>query len=217
MSIPLPPRVKDISGQQFGDLTVIDFAGHKHGSKQRHALWRCFCRRCNKEKILLAHSLRCGRATSCGCAKYEHAKYLKRSHGMCTTPEYTVWMNMKARCHRQTNPRYFDYGGRGIIVCERWRNSFANFIADIGQRPTKDHSLDRIDVNGPYAPDNCRWATWEEQQSNRRPAGRIDQFTTEELIAELKLRGYSATMSDKITPQTTKSKYPAVTWLANPL
>lgn len=89
------------------------------------------------------------------------------THGLSRSPEYQVWHSMKKRCHDQKNGRYRDYGGRGIYVCEEWRNSFANFFADMGPRPD-GMTLDRLNNDGPYCVDNCRWATDEEQRANKR-------------------------------------------------
>jgi len=89
-------------------------------------------------------------------------------HGLSKTPEYGAWVNMKQRCYNPNDKFYYAYGGRGILVCERWKSSFKAFYADIGPRPSKSHSLDRIDVNGNYEQGNCRWATAIEQLSNQR-------------------------------------------------
>jgi hypothetical protein len=96
---------------------------------------------------------------------------------------------MIARCKRRTHASYANYGGRGICVCERWLR-YENFLADMGRRPSSQHSLDRIDVDGNYMPSNCRWATKKEQRANQRARKRVDQFTNTELISELLNRGY---------------------------
>jgi len=92
----------------------------------------------------------------------------KTTHGMTKTPEYIAWQDMKTRCFNPNYKRYPNWGGRGITVCDRWKNSSENFLADMGLKPTVKHSLDRINNDADYCPDNCRWATKAEQQNNRR-------------------------------------------------
>jgi hypothetical protein len=93
----------------------------------------------------------------------------QRKRGNTRKPEYATWVNMKQRCDNPAIRSYRWYGARGITVCARWRDSFENFLADMGQRPSPKHSIDRIDVNGNYEPNNCRWATKQEQIANMRP------------------------------------------------
>ena len=156
------PKFIDITGQTFGRLFVIEQTADRIWGQ---VTWNCKCS-CGNTTTVTSRDLRCGDTRSCGCMKTElHASRL-RKHGLRHTKEYNVWNAMLSRCHNPNNSRYRDYGGRGIIVCERWHD-FTNFYVDMGPCP-EGRSLDRINVNGNYTATNCRWATQKEQANNRR-------------------------------------------------
>lgn len=168
--IAVPPNVKDITGVRSGRLVVIGYAGVYERNKA--SLWECRCD-CGETRVKRSTDIVSGAAKSCGCLRREssgaackrRAKY--DTGGLGGTPEYHVWWNMLKRCYDPSVDSYSRYGGRGISVCDRWRKSCVNFVADMGRRPSAKHQLDRKDNNGNYEPGNCRWATLKQQGRNQ--------------------------------------------------
>jgi len=172
----------DLTGQKFGYWLVKSLSVHK--GKRGALYWDCECS-CGTIKAVGGMNLREGSSNSCGCKikeisqlgdknkNYKHGHRLSNS----TSAEYTAWGDMKDRCFNENNKYYDCYGGRGITVCKQWLR-FEDFIADMGLKPDPKLTLERIDNNGNYEPNNCRWATVKEQAANRRPK-RVTTFTGE--------------------------------------
>lgn len=161
-------KVVDLTNHKFGRLTVIE---RKENTKHGASTWLCKCN-CGQKTIVRASHLKCGVTQSCGCLNHEKtAKKLieiSTTHGKSRTNEYRIWSGMIHRCSNPSCKSYPDYGGRNIKVCARWAASFESFYLDMGQRPSKDYSLDRMNNDLGYSPDNCRWATRKEQANNTR-------------------------------------------------
>jgi hypothetical protein len=168
-------KFRDLTGRVFDHLTVIKYAGR---NKQGRHLWLCRCDCRNKTEILvLGSNLRpAGHTTSCGCKKLERlrARVLTHGHtrGRKLTPEYRCWINLRTRCLNSNSQDWIRYGGRGIKVCDRWQGEkgFSRFYQDMGEKPEpkRHYSIDRVDPDGDYTPDNCRWATKSVQNHNKR-------------------------------------------------
>lgn len=155
-------------GEKFGRLVVIGFS---HKSKGNQIIVNCRCE-CGTVKAILISSLVGKKTKSCGCLRLDKMAALFTTHGeakrgLCST-EYNSWAAMIQRCLNKNRKKYPNYGGRGIKVCDRWRLSFIDFLADMGRKPSPKHSLDRINNDGNYEPGNCKWSTNKEQSNNRR-------------------------------------------------
>ena len=163
--IPLPTHASfnDLTGNVFSRLTVISYAGKRKGSQH----WNCKCE-CGAETAPSATSLTSGNTQSCGCLHSDTARALLRTHGESDSAEAHIFYGMKWRCYNPNTANFSDYGGRGITICDRWLNDIETFFADMGKRPSPDHSIDRIDNDKGYSAENCRWTTHAEQMRNRR-------------------------------------------------
>ena len=155
-------KLIDLVGQRFGQLLVIERRSNNSYGQTR---WLCQCD-CGNKTIVYASNMRSGHTQSCGCLQKKLAKESHTKHKMCGTPTYNTWGRMIQRCNDKKDVDYKDYGGRGITVCSRWLE-FENFFEDMGTRPD-GLSIERVNNNKGYSPDNCKWATSTEQNRNKR-------------------------------------------------
>ncbi len=169
---PIPSHVNDLRGRQFGTRIVIEY--RPRGGR---SYWLCRCS-CGREDIVYGSRLLNGESSMCRSCR---EKGKRKTHGKTGTPEHRAWILMTYRCYNADCKCYGRYGGRGIIVCEHWRNSFENFLEDMGPRPSRQHSIDRFpNTKGNYEPGNCRWATRKQQQRNLK-SNRLIEFRGETL------------------------------------
>lgn len=185
---------EDLTGKVFGSWTVKRFA-HREERTIDKVQWYCVCE-CGVEKLVDSYCLTKGLSKSCGCKAGQAISKSKTKHGMVGTPTYNTWVKMKERCTNPNDKRYSDWGGRGIKVCDRWLDSFENFLEDMGEKP-EGLSLDRIDNNGDYEPNNCRWADNSIQKFNSRihsnnTSGRTGVYLTKRgtWLAQIRVNGY---------------------------
>ncbi len=149
--------MKDMMGRKVNRLLVTKLS-HK---TKNDIYWEAICN-CGEKVIVGGKSIRRGKIKSCGCLRQENRIKHNGSH----RPEYYIWSSMKYRCQNPKDKRFLSYGGRGIQVCTKWKQSFQTFFEDMGPRPSKDYSINRIDNDGDYTPSNCEWATSREQSRN---------------------------------------------------
>jgi len=154
-------KLLSLTGKTFGRWKVIEFSGNRNINGASRRYWLCKCS-CGTEQEVLITSLTSGNSKSCGCLKLS----LMKTHGLSNSKEYRIWWAMIQRCRNPKHARFHRYGGRGITVCARWKR-FELFYSDMGKRPSRSLSIDRMNNSLGYYPSNCRWATRSQQQKNK--------------------------------------------------
>lgn len=160
----MPNRIEMVN-KKYGKLFVISQSEQR--DQNGAIMWICICD-CGKTKNISGSSLRSGRSKSCGCEQIKSTVAAARKHGYYKSSEYSTWENIKQRCNNKGSQKYSYYGGRGIKLCSEWYD-FENFIKDMGEKPSLHSQIDRIDNDGDYEPNNCRWVTCSVNRQNSRP------------------------------------------------
>lgn len=183
-------KFQDLTGKRFGRLVAIEYLGNSR--------WKCKCD-CGKYHEVLAYSLKNGITRSCGCFNIERAIETNTTHGQANTKLYGVWCAIKRRCYKAYDKRYKNYGNRGIVMCEEWKNNFQSFYRWSMANGYKEHlTIDRIDNNGNYEPSNCRWATNKEQSRNKTN-NHIIEYNGEKMTAVEFAEKYNINYSTLLT------------------
>ena len=180
-------KFQDLTGHKFGKLTVVERA---EIDKWGHVRWLCRCA-CGKETVVWAYSLKSGNTRSCGCESRRLSAERSTKHGECGSRLYHIWHQMLQRCENQNTKNFKDYGGRGIQVCEEWHEylNFSSWARSHGYAEVL--TIDRIDTDGNYCPENCRWATVKQQTNNRRNTVRLsDGASLAQLCSDLGIQTY---------------------------
>lgn len=174
---------KNLTGQRFGRLLVVELVDSPAGSKIP-TKWRCLCD-CGNIVEVQSANLKSGCSKSCGCLQKELAARKRTTHGQTGSRMYVIWQHMIARCTRKNNASYDLYGGRGITVCAEWLSSFEAFRDwSVANGYADNLTIDRIDVNGNYCPENCRWLPHSEQQRNKRNNTFVEHGGIEKTVGE---------------------------------